>query len=62
MSGSGPPDKFLAFDFSSYTTLDERVNQLNTIVAEFYSTYGVYPGFVVFDSTVDGVYLGAYGS
>jgi hypothetical protein len=61
MSPTGPPDKYFASDLSSYTTAATRVAQINTLVSEFFSTYGVYP-IVILDSVVNAAYLGAYDS
>lgn len=56
---SGPPDKYFAYDLTPYTTAATRVAQINSLAAEFNTTYGVYPT-VILDSVVNAVYLGAY--
>jgi hypothetical protein len=56
-----PPDRYFAYDLSSYTTAATRVAQINSLVSQFNTTYGVYP-VVVLDSIVNAVYLGAYSS
>ena len=59
---TGPPDKLLGYDLSSYTTGTTRVAAINNFVDSFHTTYGVYPTQIVLDSIVNAVYLGAYGA
>jgi hypothetical protein len=57
---SGPPDKLQSYPLSAYTTVAERLSAINNYIAEFNTTYGVYPGFIILDSIVNALYLGTY--
>ena len=56
----GPPDKVIFHDLSSYTTGDQRASAISTLITNFQTTYGVLPNYVLMDSVVNGVHIGAY--
>lgn len=57
---SGPPDKVDFYPLTSYTTGTQRASAISTLIANFITTYGVSPNYVLMDSTVNGVHIGAY--
>jgi hypothetical protein len=57
---SGPPNKLVAYDLSSYITRGDRANVISTAIGLFNSTYGLYPTIILLDSISNSVMLGAY--
>jgi hypothetical protein len=57
-----PPDKLLGYDLTSDITMAERLAEINDLIADFNSAYGVNPNIVLLDSVVNAVYMGYYGS
>lgn len=59
---SGPPNKVIGYDLSSYTTISQRATAISNAIALFNTDYGVYPTIIFVDSISNSVMLGAYGS
>lgn len=59
---SGPPDKLVEYDLSTYPTADTRAAAISGFIQAFNQKYRIYPNIILVDSVVNALYLGWYGA